>query len=73
MVKIRLARWGKKNDPFYRIVAIDGTKKVTGIPLAELGFWNPRENKSVINKKEIQKWILKGAKVSPTVEKLINL
>lgn len=71
MVKIRLARWGRKNDPFYRIVAIDGEKKVTGIPLAILGFWNPRENKKEIDKKEIQNWVKKGAKVSPTVEKLL--
>ena len=71
MVKIRLARWGRANDPFYRIVAIDGTKKVTGIPLSILGFWNPRENKKEVNKKEIQEWVKKGAKISPGVEKLL--
>lgn len=71
MVKIRLARWGRKNDPFYRIVAIDERKKVTGIPLAILGFWNPRENKKEVNKKEIEAWVTKGALVSPAVEKLM--
>ena len=71
MVKIRLARWGKKNDPFYRIVAIDETRKVTGIPLAVLGFWNPREKKIEIDKKEVKNWVAKGAHISPAVEKLM--
>ncbi len=71
MVMIRLARWGRAHDPFYRIVAIDGTKKVTGIPLAILGFWNPREKKIEIDKKEIKKWADKGAKISPAVSKLM--
>ena len=71
MVKIRLARWGRVHDPFYRIVAIDGEKKVTGIPLAVLGFWNPREKKIEVDKKGIKAWESKGAKVSPAVLKLM--
>ncbi len=69
MVKIRLARMGRKKDPFYRIVAIDENKKVTGAPLAILGTWNPREKKLNLEKEEIKKWIEKGAKMSPTVRK----
>ena len=71
MVKIRLARWGRVHDPFYRIVAIDGEKKVTGIPLAILGYWNPREKEIEIDKKAVKAWVAKGAKVSPAVEKLL--
>lgn len=70
MIKIRLARLGRKKDPFYRIVAIDEDKKVTGSPLAILGTWNPREKKINIIKEEIKNWIGKGAKMSPTVKKL---
>lgn len=70
MVKIRLARLGRKKDPFYRIVAIDEAKKVTGIPLALLGTWNPREKKLDINKEEIKNWLKNGAKLSDTVKKL---
>lgn len=70
MVKIRLARLGRKKDPFYRIVAIDETKKVVGAPLAILGRWNPRENKLEINKDGILNWLEKGARLSPTVKKL---
>lgn len=71
MVKIRLARLGRKNDPFYRIVAIDESKKVTGSPLAILGTWNPREKKVDIQKDEVKKWAAKGAKISPAVKKLL--
>jgi small subunit ribosomal protein S16 len=70
MVKIRLARLGRKKDPFYRIVAINETKKVTGIPLEILGTWNPREKKIDVKKAEIKKWLEKGAKMSDTVKKL---
>lgn len=70
MVKIRLARLGRKKDPFYRIVAIDETKKVTGIPLALLGTWNPREKKVSLKKKEVENWLKKGAKMSGAVKKL---
>lgn len=70
MVIIRLARAGKKNDPFYRIVAIDSQKKRSGKALDILGFWNPRENKSKLDKKMLAEWVKKGAQVSPAVKKL---
>ncbi len=72
MVKIRLARVGRKNDPFYRIVAIDENKKVTGQALAVLGFWNPREKKQEVDKKGIEKWVKMGAQVSPAVVNLLK-
>jgi small subunit ribosomal protein S16 len=71
MVKIRLARLGRKRDPFYRIVAIDESKKVTGAPLAVLGTWNPRENKKTIKEEEVKNWVKRGAKISKAVEKLM--
>lgn len=71
MVTIRLSRLGRTKDPFYRIVAVDHTKKLTGANLGVLGTWNPREKKVQIDKKEIAKWVAKGAKVSPAVAKLM--
>ncbi len=72
MVKIRLARIGRKLDPFYRVVAIDENKKVTGKALEVLGYWNPREKKIELDKKAIQAWVKKGAQVSPAVKKLLE-
>ncbi len=72
MIVIRLARLGRKKDPFYRIVAIDETKKVTGESLANLGYWNPREDKKEIYLEEINNWVAKGAHISPAVQKLVE-
>jgi len=71
MVKIRLARAGKKNDPIYKIVVIDEKKKNTGKPLAVLGFWHPRKEEKRIDKKEITNWIKKGAQLTPGVKKIL--
>lgn len=72
MVIIRLSKQGKKNDPFYRVVAVDKRLKVSGENLAVLGFWYPKKNEKKIDKKAVQEWIKKGAQVSTTVEKLMK-
>lgn len=71
MVKIRLAREGKKNDPFYRVVAIDSQRKTSGKALAILGYWHPREDMKSIEAKLIEEWVKKGAQVSSAVKKLL--
>jgi len=71
MVKIRLARTGKRNDPFYRIVAIDEQKKTIGKNLEILGFWHPKDKSREVNKANIEAWVKKGAIVSPAVKKLL--
>jgi small subunit ribosomal protein S16 len=72
MIKIRLARFGKKNDPFYRVVAIDEQKKRDGKFLEKLGYWHPREKKVELKTKVIQSWVVKGAQISPAVAKLLK-
>lgn len=72
MVKIRLVRLGKRNDPFYRVVAIDSQRKRAGKNLDILGFWHPREDQKKIDTKKIDEWKKKGAIVSPAVVKLMS-
>jgi small subunit ribosomal protein S16 len=72
MVKIRLARAGKKNDPVYRIVAIDERKKLNGKAISILGHWHPAKNEKTIDKKGIAEWLAKGAKLTPGVAKLLK-
>jgi len=72
MVKIRLARSGVKNKPFYRIVAIDSKRKRGGKPLEILGFWQPSKNLMEIDKKKVNEWIKKGAKITEAVKELLN-
>jgi small subunit ribosomal protein S16 len=71
MVIIRLARQGKRNDPFYRVVAIDSKQKTTGKFLEILGHYHPREDNKKVNKEGINAWVAKGAQVSPAVKKLL--
>jgi small subunit ribosomal protein S16 len=71
MVKIRLARGGAKNAPFYRIVAIDEKRKRGGKPLEIIGYWHPAKNDIKIDKEKIKKWIDKGAVLTNAVKKLI--
>lgn len=72
MVTIRLSRYGRKKAPFYRVVAVDSSKKTVGKVLEVLGFWNPAKKDSKFDKEKIQSWVKKGAKMSPSVEKLLK-
>lgn len=71
MIKIRLERRGKKNSPFYRIVATDQRNKIGGNSLETLGYWNPKTKEKSIKKDLIKKWVEKGAQVSEAVKKLL--
>jgi small subunit ribosomal protein S16 len=73
-VRIRLSRIGKKQAPFYRIIAVDGRKKRDGEYLEDLGTYDAVKTQLVrYNDAGIQKWISVGAQPSETVQKLMKL
>lgn len=72
MIKIRLARLGKRNAPFYRIVAIDERSKREGRPLEVIGSFNPTKKSLKIDKEKLTTWVKKGAQMTGAVRKLIN-
>ncbi len=72
MVRIRLARLGKKNDPFYRIVAITQQRKNRGKALEILGTWYPKKNDLKIKEDRVKFWVDRGAQISDGVRKLIK-
>jgi small subunit ribosomal protein S16 len=72
MVTIRLARFGRKKDPFYRIVALDSGKKVAGANLEVVGFWNPLKKELKIEKEKFDMWVKNGAQLSSAVKKLLE-
>ena len=72
MVIIRLSRFGRKLAPFYRVVAVDSSKKTTGKYLQVLGTWNPAKKELKLEKEKIASWVKKGAQVSATVKKFIE-
>ncbi len=73
-VIIRLARFGAKKKPFYRVVASDSRKPRDGRFLEILGTYDPRDKMSGLNLKleKIQGWVSNGAEVSDTVKKLMR-
>lgn len=72
MIAIRLSRHGRKKAPFYRIVAISSEKKATGQPLEVLGFYNPAKKEVKIDTEKVNNWVKKGARIAPSVKKLLN-
>ena len=74
MVKIRLARGGRKKRPFFRIVAADSRMKRDGRFLEVLGFYNPISNPKElkVNTERVDYWISEGAQMSQTVSNLVQ-
>lgn len=72
MVKIRLARHGKKNDPFYKIVAIEKSRKREGKALDVLGHYHPLKNEKVVDIKKIKEWVGKGAQITKGAAEIIG-
>ncbi len=71
-VKIRLARFGAKKKPFYRIVATEATAPRDGRFIEILGTYDPRNkiNGLKLNQENLKGWIAKGAVMTNTVKKL---
>lgn len=71
---IRLVRKGKRNKPFFRIVAVSKEKDGRGNVLEILGHYDPipKETTVEINEDRIQYWFSVGAKPSATVKSLLE-
>jgi small subunit ribosomal protein S16 len=74
-VKIRLARYGAKKKPFYRVVASDSRFARDGRFLEILGTYDPRNklNGLNLNLEKIRDWTSRGAEFTTTVDKLVKL
>ena len=57
---------GRKNRPFYRVIAIDSRKRREGLEIERLGWYNPlKENFSYqLNEERVLHWLKKGAQPS---------
>lgn len=73
MLMIRLARRGKKNKPFYRVVVSEKARDLFGKALEIVGHYNPTSphKERVLDTERIRYWLSKGAKASPTVHNLL--
>lgn len=73
-VKLRLSRFGKKNQPLYRLVAIDEHKKRNGRAIEILGTYDPAKatNKLHAELTRVNYWLSVGATPSDTVRQLLG-
>ncbi|PJF21062.1 MAG: 30S ribosomal protein S16 [Phototrophicales bacterium] len=74
MVRIRLARYGLKRQPVYRIVVTDGRKARNGKEIEVLGYYNPRTRPStdVVDEARALYWLSVGAQPSDAVVNIFN-
>lgn len=72
--KIRLARFGRKKRPFYRIMVSDSRAPRDGRHIDSIGYYNPLTSpKDIkIEKEKALDWLNRGAIPSPTVRSLLS-
>ncbi|MGE5128181.1 MAG: 30S ribosomal protein S16 [Sphingomonadaceae bacterium] len=76
MVVIRLARGGANKRPFYHMVVADSRRARDGRFIESVGFYDPKapEGREAlrVNVERVKHWQGKGAKLSPTVTRLVK-
>lgn len=72
MVKLRLKRFGKKQEASYRIVAAQSTTRRDGRPLQELGYYNPRTQETRLDIPSLVTRINQGAQPTDTVRRILE-
>ena len=74
MLMIRLARFGAKKKPFYRVVVIEKERARNGRSLEVVGHYNPLSHPAavVLKHDRLQYWTGHGAQMSDTVKRLVD-
>ena len=74
MLMIRLARFGARKKPFYRVVVIEKDRARNGRSIELVGTYNPRTNPATVDfkRERIDYWTSKGAQLSERVAKLLK-
>jgi small subunit ribosomal protein S16 len=70
---IRLARFGARKQPYYRVVVIEKDRARNGRSIEVVGTYNPRTNPATVDLKRerIEHWTKNGAQLSERVAKLL--
>jgi small subunit ribosomal protein S16 len=73
VVMIRLARFGARKQPYYRIVVIEKDRARNGRSIEVVGTYNPRTSPASVELKHerIAYWRGVGAQLSDTVAKIV--
>jgi small subunit ribosomal protein S16 len=75
VLMIRLARFGARKQPYYRVVVIEKDRARNGRSVEVVGTYNPRTNPASLELKRdrIEYWTGKGAQLSDRVAKLLSI
>lgn len=73
-VRLRLQRHGRRNRPFYRIVAIEGRRRRDGKELEVVGHYDPiaEKDNTVVKVERAKYWLSVGAQPSATVADILK-
>jgi small subunit ribosomal protein S16 len=74
VLMIRLARFGARKQPYYRVVVIEKERARNGRSVEVVGTYNPRTNPATVDfkRERIDYWTSKGAQLSDRVQKLLK-
>ncbi len=74
MLMIRLARFGAKKKPSYRLVVIDKERARNSRSVEVVGIYNPVSQPQVVRleHERIEYWLKNGAQPSETVTRLLK-
>jgi len=74
VLMIRLARFGARKQPYYRVVVIEKERARNGRSVEVVGTYNPRTNPASVDLKRerIDYWTSKGAQLSDRVAVLLK-
>jgi small subunit ribosomal protein S16 len=73
VLMIRLARFGARKQPYYRVVVIEKDRARNGRSIEVVGTYNPRTQPATVQLKRerIEHWTSNGAQLSERVAKLL--
>lgn len=72
MLKIRMQRTGRTNDPAYRIVVTEHTRgPKSGKFVERLGSYNPKTKARTLDNERVSYWLSVGAKASGTMHNML--
>ncbi len=71
---IRLARFGAKKKPTYRVVVIEKERARDSKAIEVVGHYNPVASPAVVElqHERIEHWVKSGAQLSDTVKRLVK-
>jgi ribosomal protein S16 len=74
MLMIRLARFGAKKKPTYRVVVIEKERARDSRAVEVVGYYNPVAQPAQVKleHERIQHWVKRGAQLSDTVARLLK-